>query len=54
MPTKSVAIVNIGFFKSKYLFMSNSKELLIYDFVTSETQIVNTNYAVFTDKVIHV
>lgn len=31
--------------------MSNSKELLIYDFKSNESQIMNSIYSVYIDKV---
>ncbi|EWS73362.1 WD domain, G-beta repeat protein (macronuclear) [Tetrahymena thermophila SB210] len=50
LPSQQLQIINYGFF-NQYLFMSNNKELLIYNFSQSETQIVNSQYQVFTGNI---
>ncbi|KAL4453355.1 hypothetical protein ABPG74_017562 [Tetrahymena malaccensis] len=50
LPSQKLKILNYGFF-NQYLFMSNNKELQIYNFSQNETQLINTQYQVFTENI---
>ncbi|KAL4439363.1 hypothetical protein ABPG74_017026 [Tetrahymena malaccensis] len=50
LPSSWLSLINYGFFNN-YLFMSNNKELFIYNFNSSETQIVNSNYTKYTENI---
>ncbi|KAL4439361.1 hypothetical protein ABPG74_017024 [Tetrahymena malaccensis] len=43
LPSSWLSITNYGFFNN-YFFLSNNKELQIFNFNVSETQIINTKY----------
>ncbi|EWS73098.1 transmembrane protein, putative (macronuclear) [Tetrahymena thermophila SB210] len=50
LPSQWLSLTNYGFFNN-YLFMSNNKELFIYNFNSSETQIVNNNYTQYSENI---
>ncbi|KAL4439364.1 hypothetical protein ABPG74_017027 [Tetrahymena malaccensis] len=50
LPTQQIQLSNYGLFNNLF-FLSNNKEIQIYNFNSSETQIINSSYNIFFQNV---